>query len=119
MKALFGMALRHTTSYVVHLLKQINLNLSAPNSSMLCRRHECLAVNISNRGATGPLHPLIDESGGWLSRTKPHRNHFHCISLVGQGLMATRFKRSVVELHIRIAILNLFTASRSITVPLA
>ncbi len=34
----------------------------------------------------------------------------HCVKLLGQGLMARDVDRQVAELHVRIAVLNGFTA---------
>lgn len=34
----------------------------------------------------------------------------HCVKLLGQGLMVRDFDRQVAELHVRIAVLNRYTA---------
>lgn len=34
----------------------------------------------------------------------------HCVKLLGQRLMARDFDRQVAELHVRIAVLNRYTA---------
>ncbi|MCE0507282.1 IS5 family transposase [Roseivivax sp. GX 12232] len=51
----------------------------------------------------------------WRCWSGYHRRSFvetkmHCVKLLGQGLMARDFDRQVAELHVRIAVLNGFTA---------
>jgi hypothetical protein len=63
MKVLFSMALRQTTGFVESLLCLIGLDWDVPDFSTLSRRQKTLAVNITHRGAQGPLHLLIDSPG--------------------------------------------------------
>jgi len=60
---LFGLPLRQTTGFVESLLKLAGLNWTVPNFSTLCRRQRTLPVAIPFRGASGPLHLLIDSTG--------------------------------------------------------
>lgn len=51
----------------------------------------------------------------WRRRSGYHRRSraetkMHCVKLLGQRLMARDFNRQVAELHIRVAVLNRFTA---------
>jgi hypothetical protein len=59
MKVLFGMALRQATGFVESLLRLTGLDWNVPDFSTICRRQKTLAVNISYRGSSGPLHLLI------------------------------------------------------------
>jgi hypothetical protein len=34
----------------------------------------------------------------------------HCVNLLGQRLMAPNFDRQVAEIHVRVAVLNAFSA---------
>lgn len=44
----------------------------------------------------------------------------NCVKRLGQSLMARPFERQVVEMHVRIAVLNRFTAiGTPITMPVA
>ena len=63
MKVLFGMALRQTTGFVESLLGLIGLDWAVPDFSTISRRQKRLKVNISYRGAQGPLHLRIDSTG--------------------------------------------------------
>jgi hypothetical protein len=63
MKVLFGMALRQTTGFMESLLRLTGLDWAVPDFSTICRRQKTLAVNISYRGAKGPLHLLTDSTG--------------------------------------------------------
>lgn len=62
-KVLFGLPLRQTTGFVESLLKLAGLNWTVPNFSTLCRRQRTLPIAIPCRGASGPLHLLIDSTG--------------------------------------------------------
>jgi len=57
------MALRQTTGFVASLLKLANLDWPVPDFSTLCRRQKDLAVSISCRKSSEPLHLLIDSTG--------------------------------------------------------
>ena len=51
----------------------------------------------------------------WRQWSGDHRRSrvetkMHCVKLMGQSLMATDFDRQVAEIHIRIAVLNRYTA---------
>ena len=59
----FGLALRQTVGFATSLLKLMGMNVPVPDFSTLCRRQKTLAVQIPYRGATGPLHLLIDSTG--------------------------------------------------------
>ncbi|SFK88642.1 Transposase DDE domain-containing protein [Loktanella salsilacus] len=57
------MALRQTTEFVESLLQLTGLNWEVADFSTIFRRQRTLGVNIPCRGAKGPLHPLIDNTG--------------------------------------------------------
>jgi len=63
LKVVFGMALRQTTGFVASLLKLAGLDWTVPDFSTLSRRQKDLAVNISCRKSSEPLHLLIDSTG--------------------------------------------------------
>ena len=62
-KVLFGLPLRQTTGFVASLLKLAGFDWPLPDFSTLCRRQKTLAVQLSYRGSSGPLHLLIDSTG--------------------------------------------------------
>ncbi|PRZ44540.1 IS5 family transposase [Tritonibacter scottomollicae] len=63
LKVLFGLPLRQTTGFVESLLRLVGLDWAVPDFSTLCRRQQTLNVSLPYRGATGPLHLLIDSTG--------------------------------------------------------
>jgi len=63
LKVVFGMALRQTTGFVASLLNLAGLDWSVPDFSTLSRRQKTLAVSISCRKSSEPLHLLIDSTG--------------------------------------------------------
>ena len=63
LKVLFGLPLRQTTGFVESLLRLVGLDWVVPDFSTLCRRQQTLNVSLPYRGATGPLHLLIDSTG--------------------------------------------------------
>ena len=62
-KVLFGLPLRQTTGFVASLLELAGLDWPVPDYSTLCRRQKALAVQLPYRGASGPLHLLVDSTG--------------------------------------------------------
>ena len=63
LKVVFGMALRQTTGFVKSLLKLASLDWPVPDFSTLSRRRKDLAVRVSRRKSSEPLHLLIDSTG--------------------------------------------------------
>ena len=57
------MALRQTTRFVMNLLELAGLDWSVPDFSTLSRRQKHLAVALSRRPSSGPMHLLIDSTG--------------------------------------------------------
>ena len=55
--------LRQTTGLVQSLGWLVGLDWVVPDFSTLCRRQQTLNVSLPYRGATGPLHLLIDSTG--------------------------------------------------------
>ena len=60
---LFKLPLRQTAGMVASLLKLAGLDWPVPDLSTLCRRQKNLAVQVSYRGADGPLNLLVDSTG--------------------------------------------------------
>ena len=62
---------------------------------------------------------------GWLVWSGYHRRSLvetkmHCFKRLGERVMARTFERQVVELQVRVALLNRFTQlGRPVTVPVA
>lgn len=63
LKVLFGLPQRQTAGFVESLLQLVGLAWAVPDFSTLCRRQQTLNVSLPYRGATGPLHLLIDSTG--------------------------------------------------------
>lgn len=63
LKVLFGLPLRQTTGFGESLLRLVGLDWAVPDFSTLYRRQQTLNVSLPYRGATGPLHLLIDSTG--------------------------------------------------------
>jgi len=63
LKDLIGMLLRQTTGFVQSLLRLVELDWSAPDFSILCRRQKMLNVSLPYRGGAGRSNLLIDSTG--------------------------------------------------------
>src|ERR1700752_1160760 len=63
MRAVFGLALRQTEGLIGSVIALLGLDLAVPDHSTLSRRAKTLEVALPPRGATRPLHLLVDSTG--------------------------------------------------------
>ena len=68
LRAVFHQPLRQTEGLVGSLLALMGLDLPVPNHSTLSRRARTLAVAPHARTASGPVHLLVDSTGGEAER---------------------------------------------------
>ena len=63
LREVYHLPLRATQGLVCSLLSVLEVDLPVPHYSTLCRRARSLAVPLSARASTGPLHLVIDSTG--------------------------------------------------------
>lgn len=63
LRVVFGLPLRQTQGFARSLLRLMDLDLPAPDFSMLCRRAQSLQIVLSNRPASGPMMLIVDSTG--------------------------------------------------------
>ena len=142
-KSLFGQPLRKALGMVQSLLRLAKLDWPVPDFSTVCRRHKTLQVELSYQRPQKNASHWKKSSPGWAHRNEAiaackrlgrsiwkkwsgyHRRSLvqtkmHCFKQLGQRVTARTFERQVVELHVRVALLNRFSQiGRPRTVPVA
>ena len=72
--------------------------------------HDAIAARNEAVNASRYLGRAIWRQWSGYHRRSRVETKMHCVKLMGQSLMARDFDRQVAEIHIRIAILNRYTA---------